>query len=357
MLHTPDGACDPARTMQHSWRAPWLLTLCLGCTTGPGDTTDAATTGTDPTTSSPTTAATTGASETTDGTTTPGTTGPTGTAPTTAEPSTGDETGTNSADPTGTTGAATDATTDGTTGDPLAVALPPADAGLDYQLGGAYPPPAGVGVVSRDRNEAPADGLYNVCYVNGFQTQPDEQDFWLDGHPGLILRDADGEPVIDEDWGEMLLDTRTPESRAALAEIVGGWIAGCGAAGYQAIEIDNLDSYARSDGLLDQDQAVAFMALLSAAAHAGGMAIAQKNSTELLPRRAEMATDFVVSEECNHYDECDDYLDTYGDAVLMIEYSDADFAKGCADYPQISIVRRDLQLTTPGDAEYVYDAC
>jgi hypothetical protein len=339
--------------MQHRRHAPWWLSLCLACTTAPGDTTEADTTSTtgdtttaDPSTgASPTTAPdpTTGTDATTDATTTadPTTADPTTAEPTTADPTTGEPT--------------TD--TDDPSGDPPAVQLPPADAGLDYQLGGAYPPPRGVGVVSRDRNAPPADGLYNVCYVNGFQTQPDEEAFWLEQHPDLILRDENDEPVIDEDWGEMLLDTRTPESRAALAEIVGGWISGCGAAGYQAIEIDNLDSYARSDGLLDQDQAVAYMALLSAAAHAGGMAIAQKNSTELLPRRAEMATDFAVSEECNHYDECDDYIDTYGDAVLMVEYSDADFDKGCAAYPQISIVRRDLDLTVPGEPEYVYDGC
>ena len=173
----------------------------------------------------------------------------------------------------------------------------------------------------------------------------------------MILRDAKNKPIVDEDWGEMLLDIRTPESRAALAEIVGGWISGCRADGYDAIEIDNLDSYARSKGLLDHDQAVAFMALLSEAAHAGGMAIAQKNSTELVPRRAEMGTDFAVSEECNHYDECDDYIDSYGDAVLMIEYFDKDFTKGCAAYPQMSIVRRDVLLTMPGNPKYVHDAC
>lgn len=254
-------------------------------------------------------------------------------------------------------GSSTGDADDDATGDPAGVQLPPADAGLDYQLGGAYAPPPGVGVVSRDRSAPPADGLYNVCYVNGFQIQPNEETFWIEQHPELILRDTNDMPVIDADWDEMLLDTRTPATRAALAEIVGEWIAGCGAAGYQAIEIDNLDSYSRSDGLLDQDQAVAYMALLSAAAHAGGMAIAQKNSSELLPRRAEMGTDFAVSEECNQYGECDDYLATYGDAVLMIEYNDDAFAGGCADYPQISIVRRDLQLTTPGDPEYVFDAC
>lgn len=343
--------------MQHRWHAPLLLSLCLGCTPAPGDTTTA-----DSTTDAP---LTTGDAATADPSTGPGpttandpTTGvdatsdadPTTGGPTSDAPTTGDAT--SDADPT--TG---DATTGDPSGETPAYQLPPPDAGLDYQLGGAYPPPRGVGVVSRDRNAPPADGLYNVCYVNGFQTQPDEESFWLDDHPDLILRDADDQPVIDEDWGEMLLDTSTPEKRAALAEIVGGWISGCGAAGYQAIEIDNLDSYSRSDGLLDQDQAVAFMALLSAHAHAGNMAIAQKNSTELVPRRAEMGTDFAVSEECNHYDECDDYIDSYGDAVLMVEYSDKDFDKGCAAYPQISIVRRDLDLVVPGEPEYVYDGC
>lgn len=34
---------------------------------------------------------------------------------------------------------------------------------------------------------APADSAYNVCYVNGFQTQPDEARFWRRHRP-LILR-------------------------------------------------------------------------------------------------------------------------------------------------------------------------
>ncbi len=350
--------------MSTSSTAPRLLSLlCLlalapACGDSSGDDTAANTTA--DTTAGTTTGLSTGDSDPGTGnvsapTTSNDATSVTGDAPTTTGTSTATtaETTIATTSETGTT-----ATTDepDPSGDPV-LALPPADAGLDYQLGGAYPPPADVGVVSRDRNDPPAAGLYNVCYVNGFQAQPDEASFWLDEHPDLILRDANDEPIIDADWDEMLLDTSTPEKRAALAQIVGGWIAGCGAAGYDAVEIDNLDSYARSTGLLDQDQAVEFMALLSAAAHAGGMAIAQKNSTELLDRRAEMGTDFAVSEECNHYDECDDYIATYGDAVLMIEYSDADFAAGCAAYPQISIVRRDLDLTMPGDKAYVYDAC
>lgn len=236
-------------------------------------------------------------------------------------------------------------------------ALPPPNAGLDYQLGGAYAPPPGVDIVTRDRNAPSAGALYDICYVNGYQSQPDEETFWLNDHPDLVLRDGNGDPVIDPDWNEMLLDITTPEKRSALAVIVGGWIDGCAAAGFEAVEIDNLDTYSRSGGLVVEDDAVAFMQLLSARAHAAGLAIAQKNSAEIVARRSEMGTDFAVAEECNVYDECDVYTGAYGDAVLVIEYTQGAFATGCSAFPQLSIVLRDLDLVTPADAGYVYDGC
>jgi hypothetical protein len=235
--------------------------------------------------------------------------------------------------------------------------LPPENAELDYQLGGAYPPPAPVAIVSRDRLEKPTPGLYNICYVNGFQSQPNEQDVWLNDHPELVLRDAQGEPVIDPDWDEMLLDIRTESSRAALGTIVGGWIERCARDGFDAVEIDNLDTYARSGGRLTQDQAVLFMRALADVAHAHGLAIAQKNAAELLARRRELGTDFAVVEECNHYDECGDFVRAYQNAVLVIEYERPDFDQGCRDFPGLSIVYRDLALSTPGNARYVYDGC
>jgi len=235
--------------------------------------------------------------------------------------------------------------------------LPPPNAGFDYQLGGAYAPPAGVQIVSRDRTASPAPSLYNICYVNGFQVQPDEESFWLDEHPDLVLRDGSGDPVIDPDWDEMLIDVSTPEKRAAVAAIVGDWIAGCAADGFDAVEIDNLDSFSRSDGLLAEDDAVAAMALFAEAAHAQDLAIAQKNSAELVGRRSELGTDFAVAEECNRYAECGVYVEGYDDLVLVIEYRRADFEDGCAGFPDLSIVLRDVELTTPGDGAYVYDGC
>ena len=235
--------------------------------------------------------------------------------------------------------------------------LPPPNAGFDYQLGGAYRPPVGVTVVSRDRTAAPEPGLYNICYVNGFQVQPDDVAWWKAEHPDLMLRDKAGKLVIDPDWDEIMLAPTTPERRTALARVIGDWIATCAADGFDAVEIDNLDTFTRSHGLIREDDAVAQMRLFADAAHAVRLPIAQKNSAEIVGRRAEMDTDFAVAEECNRYQECDAYTRGYGDHVLVIEYRRRDFDAGCAAYPNLSIVLRDVDLVTPKDKGYVFASC
>jgi len=238
-----------------------------------------------------------------------------------------------------------------------ALVLPSADAPFDYQIGGAYAPPRGVSVVSRDRNDPPAPGLYNICYVNGFQIQPGEAAGWMSAHPELILRNAQGQPVIDADWNEMLLDTSSASKRDALLKVVGPWIDGCAAQGFAAIEVDNLDSYSRSQGLLDEDDNVAFMSLLSARARAVGLAAGQKNAAELTARASELGTTFAVAEECVRYDECDVYAKAYASRVFVIEYRREDFDKGCKALPSLSIVLRDRNVSTPSASSYVFDGC
>jgi hypothetical protein len=235
--------------------------------------------------------------------------------------------------------------------------LPPTGTDVDYQLGGAAAPGDHVGIVVRDRTARPAGGRYNICYVNGFQTQPAEASYWLDLHPDLILRDAAGNVVMDPDWNEMLLDIRLAEQRAAISSIVGGWIQECRNLNYDAVELDRLDSFTRSQGLLVEQQAVYMMKLFADKAHAAGMAIAQKNAVELVPRKAELGTDFVITEECNRFSECDQYMAGYGDHVIVIEYRQQDFNAGCLAYPNLSIVLRDVNVVTPQMAGYVYDGC
>jgi hypothetical protein len=250
-----------------------------------------------------------------------------------------------------------DAGVDGDGSGSAMLVLPPVNAPVDYQLGGSYPPPAGVKVVSRDRKATPADGIYNICYINGFQIQPDEESYWMTLHPDLILRDAQGNPVIDTEWNEMLLDIRIAEKRMAISSIVGGWIKECRQSSFNAIEIDNLDSYTRSQGLLNEQQAVYTMKLLADVAHNAGIPIAQKNSSDLVARKAELGTDFAVAEECNRYNECDTYTAGYGDNVIVIEYRQVDFSAGCTAFPNLSIVLRDVNLVTPTGSGYVYDGC
>lgn len=98
---------------------------------------------------------------------------------------------------------------------------PPPGGAFDYQLGGAYAPPTGVTVVVRDRTAAPAGAGYDVCYVNGFQTQPGESDSFADEHPELLVT-VDGSPLADPGWpDEYLFDTSSAEKRSALVTIVG----------------------------------------------------------------------------------------------------------------------------------------
>ncbi|MFE0516854.1 endo alpha-1,4 polygalactosaminidase [Streptomyces sp. NPDC058964] len=232
-----------------------------------------------------------------------------------------------------------------------AVRLPPRHAGFDYQIGGAYPPPKGVRVVSRDRSSSPARGLYNICYVNAFQAQPEERASWP---ADLLLRDADGEVVVDENWNEALLDIRTPAKRERVAQRVDRWIDECADKGFDAVEPDNYDSYTRSRHLLTAGAATAFAALLSRHAHARRLAVAQKNTAELAGVRAKAGLDFAVAEECGEYAECGTYARAFDDRVVVVEYSDEGLRKAVADFgDRLSIVRRDRMVSTPGSAGYV----
>ncbi|GGU70731.1 hypothetical protein GCM10010211_40530 [Streptomyces albospinus] len=240
------------------------------------------------------------------------------------------------------------------------VRQPAAHAVFDYQLGGAYPPGAHVRVVSRDRTQAPAPGRYNICYVNAFQAQPgaEAEGWWRRHHPDLLLHDRDGGLVIDEDWQEPLLDVSTAGRRNALLGVVGSWIDGCARDGFDAVEPDNLDSYERSEGLLTKEDATAFATLLTRRAHRNGLAVAQKNTTDLLPRHRGIGFDFAVTEECARYGECPAYATAYDNRVFDIEYDDKDFTTACRKWGgTLSVIRRDHDVTTPGTEGYVYRTC
>ncbi|MGP3535812.1 endo alpha-1,4 polygalactosaminidase [Microbacterium sp. RD1] len=237
--------------------------------------------------------------------------------------------------------------------------LPPTTAGFDYQLGGGYEPPDGVGIVARDRTDEPAAGAYSICYVNGFQTQPGERGLW----PVDVLLHADGALVTDPEWpDEVLLDTSTPRKRAVIVDIVGEWIRGCADDGFDAVEFDNLDTFTRSAGALSPADNLALAAELVSIAHEAGLAAAQKNAAEFAAELEDDAGfDFAIAEECAVFDECAHYTEVYGSSVLDIEYTDAlprPFDRVCADPQQpAATILRDRDLVMPGHPAYVYDSC
>lgn len=232
---------------------------------------------------------------------------------------------------------------------------PPRNAGLDYQLGGAYPPPEGVRAVVRDRAARPAPGLYNVCYVNAFQAQPQETADWP---AGALLRDGAGRTVIDEDWDEALLDLRTDSLRRAAARRVGRWIENCARAGYQAVEPDNYDSFTRSHGLLSRSDATAYLTLIAGLAHRHGLAVAQKNTPELASARKRVGLDFAVAEECGAYEECAVYDRAFDGRVLVVEYTRKGLETACRTYAKrLSVVLRDRDVRPEGERGYVRATC
>ncbi|NUU12362.1 endo alpha-1,4 polygalactosaminidase [Curtobacterium pusillum] len=233
----------------------------------------------------------------------------------------------------------------------------------DYQLGGAYAPPAGVTIVERDSTERPASGTYSICYVNGFQTQPGAAGAWLDDHPSAVLRDDDGKPVSDPGWpDEMLLDTSTASARAQIVAVLTVSVARCAARGFEAVEFDNLDSWTRSDGALTRADNLALARSLVDAGHDHGLAVGQKNTPQLgVSGRKSTGFDFVVAEECVEYRECSAYTKAYGEHVIDIEYSDTigrPWSSVCADddRPAMTILR-DRELVTPSDDDHVFEHC
>lgn len=264
---------------------------------------------------------------------------------------------------------------------------PPANGKWDYQIGGPYAPATGVKVVSRDRTVAPVPGLYNICYVNVMQTQPNESGqsmtnppygttaWWLQNHPNVVLKNAAGVPIVDAQWNEVVFDVRTPAQRSELASVQMPWIQACKDAGYQAIEPDNIDAEVRSSGYLTHSDVREYMKLLVPYAHSIGLAIGQKNAitsgsgtngaewltdgpTFVTVNGVTQGFDFAVAEECGAYAECDAFVNMYGGRVFVVEYTTSGFTKGCNAWKnQLSVIQRNLDVRPSSASGFVYKEC
>jgi hypothetical protein len=249
-------------------------------------------------------------------------------------------------------------------------APPPENAGFDYQIGGDYPLPDGVSVVARDwfSGEPAPEPAYSICYVNAFQTQanergtdrPDERSNW----PRSLVLSKLGD---DPNWGgEYLIDISTRDKRHRAARWVGWMIDGCASKGYDAVEFDNLDSWTRFDGTplarrvpFGKHEALKFAGLLADRTHAADLAVGQKNTVDVSRRQARtVGFDFVIAEQCARYNECDAYRRVHGNHMIDVEYGAADFREACRTIgDEVSVVRRDVQVSMPGARRYAFASC
>jgi hypothetical protein len=246
------------------------------------------------------------------------------------------------------------------------IRLPPVSGAFDYQLAGVSDT-RGLAVVARDSSATPMPGAYDICYVNGFQTQPGDGEDWLAQCGSAVLHDADGSPVIDPDWpDEYVLDPSTAAQRDLILGTLGPLLSGCARAGFDAVEIDDFDTFARfsdpAGGRVDEDGALELARSYAGLAHGQGLAIAQKNAAEITDvGRREVGFDFAVAEECAAFRECDRYRDAYGPHVLQIEYTDnlpVPFRDVCGSPDRAPVtILRDRDLVAPDAGGYAYDQC
>ena len=153
-------------------------------------------------------------------------------------------------------------------------------------------------------------GVKVICY-----TSEGYEDWRTDA--AQYPRDAMGDEMDDWD-GERWGDPRKPSLHAFLGRRMDRAVAmGC-----DAVELDNMDQHsnvAESGIKITKAENVAAQIKLAELAHSKGLAIMAKNAGDIAH---ELAPHFdgVYIEQCNKYDECDDYKAYLGRPIAMLEY-------------------------------------
>lgn len=217
-------------------------------------------------------------------------------------------------------------------------------------LDGSVPDDPGAAVVEVDAEvgadavaRLEAGGAYTVCYISAGSWEEWRPD--ADAFPAEVLGEA-----LDEWPGERYVDLRRLD---VLAPLWGARLDACAAAGFDAVDPDNVDSFENDSGFdLTADDAAAAVRWLAEAAHERGMAMGLKNAPGLVPLVGG-EVDFAVVEQCLQYGFCGDYapLVAAGKPVFAVEYRDegATLAEVCAAVPTgFSMLLADYALDSPG---------
>ena len=156
-----------------------------------------------------------------------------------------------------------------------------------------------------------AVGAHAVCYVDAGTWEDFRPD--ANAYPASVKGLSNGWP------GERWLDIR---ATSILLPIITARVAKCEAAGFDAVDFDNVDGYENKTGFpLTAAEQLTFDEDLAAIAHAQGLSVGLKNDLGQLGQ-LRGTFDFAINEQCAQYDECDAYdgWTAAGKAVVEVEY-------------------------------------
>ena len=227
----------------------------------------------------------------------------------------------------------------------LSVAELPSGTDVDYQLGGDNDPPAKVGIVSATGPSRPRRGA--TMSVTSTASRPSPTRSASGATPGAgparRERPAGGRRGLGRD------PARHPHAgqAQALADIVGGWIRGCGARrlrGDRARQPRLVHPQRRADQPSDRR---CVRRRLAKHAHHEGLAAGQKNLAGF--DGTAIGYDFAVAEECGRYDECQRVRRRLRRPGPDDRYRFEDFAETCTAYGAThAVVLRDRDLRPDG---------
>ncbi len=182
-----------------------------------------------------------------------------------------------------------------------------------------------------------AVGDHAVCYVDAGTWEDFRPD--AGAYPASVKGLSNGWP------GERWLDIR---ATGVLLPIITARVAKCEAAGFDAVDFDNVDGYENKTGFpLTAAEQLTFNEDLAAIAHAHGLSVGLKNDIDQLGQ-LQSTFDFAINEQCAQYDECDAYdgWTAAGKAVVEVEYR-AKPSRFCpsADAHRRDAIQKSLALT------------
>lgn len=161
------------------------------------------------------------------------------------------------------------------------------------------------------------NGYRVICYFSAGSYEPFRVD--MEGfNPAALLNPVEG--FEEERW----LDIRSSQPYLAgdIKPVMAARLQKAADLGCDAVEPDNVDAWANTNGVVSQADQLSYNRWLAASAHALGLSTGLKNDLEQIGDLLD-DFDFAVNEQCYAYDECEVYLTTFlarNKAVFNQEY-------------------------------------